>query len=61
VAAIDKYVQEWTVGITDITHEARRIGETVRRGDQFRAEQMLPDERPYPLPAAIAAALHVST
>jgi len=61
VDAIDKYVQEWTVGITDITHEARRIGETVRRGDQFRAEQMLPDERPYPLPAAIAAALHVST
>ncbi|MFI5932494.1 DUF4291 domain-containing protein [Actinoplanes sp. NPDC051494] len=59
--AIDRYVQEWTVGITDITHEARRIGDMVRRGDQFRAEQMLPDERPYPLPAAIAAALHVST
>ena len=60
VDVIDRYVQDWTVDITDITHQARRMGELVRRGDAFRAEQMLPDERPYPLPAPIAAALHIS-
>jgi len=61
VEALDKYVQDWTVDITDVTHQARRMGELVRRGDEVRAEQMLPDERPYPLPAPIAAALHIST
>jgi uncharacterized protein DUF4291 len=61
VEIIDRYVQEWTVDITDLTHQARRMGDLVRRGDLFRAEQLLPDERPYPLPAPIAAALHIST
>ncbi len=61
VDVIDKFVQEWTVGITDVTHLARRIGEQVRRGDEHRAQAMLPDEMPYPLPAPIAAALRVST
>jgi hypothetical protein len=61
VETIDRYVQDWTVGITDVTHQARRMGELVRKGDFFRAERMLPDERPYPLPAPIAAALHIST
>ncbi|GAA2530130.1 DUF4291 domain-containing protein [Winogradskya humida] len=61
VDVIDKYVQEWTVGITDVTHKARQIGALVRKGDEYRAEAMLPDERPYPLPAALAAALHIST
>jgi hypothetical protein len=61
VDVIDKFVQEWTVGITDVTHLARRIGEQVRRGDEHRARSMLPNEMPYPLPASIAAALRVST
>lgn len=61
VEVIDRYVQDWTVGITDITHQARRTGDLIRRGDLLGAERMLPDERPYPLPAPIAAALHIST
>jgi hypothetical protein len=60
VEVIDRYVQDWTVDITDVTHQARRIGDLVRRGDESRADQMLPQERPYPLPAPIAAALHIS-
>ncbi|AGL21360.1 DUF4291 domain-containing protein [Actinoplanes sp. N902-109] len=60
VEVIDKFVGEWTVGIEDITHAARRIGDLVRRGDEHRAGMMLPDERPYPLPGSLAAALHIS-
>ncbi len=60
VDVIDRYVQEWTVGITDVTHLARRIGEQVRRGDEHRAQAMLPDEMPYPLPPALAKSLHVT-
>ncbi len=59
-SVLDRYVEEWTVGVTDITHVVRRIRELVRRGDEQRALQMVPDERPYPLPPALASALHVT-
>lgn len=60
VEVIDRYVNEWTVDVNDITHQVRRIAEHVRRGDDHRAGSMLPDERPYPLPRALAKSLHIS-
>jgi hypothetical protein len=55
-----KYAEDWTVDIKDVTHLARRAGEHVRRGEEHRAGTLLPDERPYPLPAATARALHIT-
>lgn len=44
-AAVARYVEDWIVGIEDITDslQARRTG-----------SEPLPDERPYPLPTDIA-------
>jgi hypothetical protein len=52
--AVGKYVEEWTVGITDMTRVAHRIRELARTGDDHGAGLLLPVERPYPLPPAIA-------
>jgi hypothetical protein len=57
---MDRLVEEWTVDINDVTHIARNIGERVRAGKDPIAENMLPGERPYPLPEPIAARLHIS-
>ena len=47
-AAIDRYVDEWTVAITDITGTVRRIHELLRAGDDLAAAAELPVEEPYP-------------
>jgi hypothetical protein len=56
--AIDRYVDDWTVGLTDVTDLAReihaRLGES--DGDEVAAA-LLPPERAYPLPPDIAARL----
>lgn len=57
---MDRYVEEWTVDITDVTHVARNIAERVRAGKDAIAENLLPAEQPYPLPEPIAARLHIS-
>jgi hypothetical protein len=46
--AVDRYVDEWTVGITDITDTVRRIHGLLRAGDDRAAEAQLPVEEPYP-------------
>ena len=48
--AVPRYVDEWTVGIRDVTDLARKIQAT-------RDPALLPPERPYPLPPALAAAV----
>lgn len=53
--AVDRYVDEWTVAITDVTANVQRIHELLRAGDENAATAMLPSKRPYPLPAQIAA------
>jgi hypothetical protein len=45
--AVDMYVNEWTVSITDVTPLARQIHERVRVQDLNGARALLPIERPY--------------
>ena len=47
--AVPRYVDEWTVGITDVTAHAHRVRDLVRAGDRAGAAALLPPERPYPL------------
>ncbi|MFI6763399.1 DUF4291 domain-containing protein [Micromonospora sp. NPDC050417] len=47
--AVHRYVDEWTVTITDVTPTVRRIRELLRAGDERGATALLPEERPYPL------------
>jgi hypothetical protein len=59
--AIDHYVHEWTVAITDATPLARAIHAHMRAGDEAAAAALLPIERPYPLPADIGSVINAST
>ncbi|ANZ42635.1 hypothetical protein BBK82_10385 [Lentzea guizhouensis] len=45
--AVEKYVHEWTIGITDVTDLARAVHAAVRAGDDDAARALLPNERPY--------------
>jgi hypothetical protein len=51
--AADRYVDEWTLGVADVTASVRAIHELVRAGEEEAATARLPPERPYPLPASI--------
>jgi hypothetical protein len=53
--AVDRYVDEWTTAISDVTGTAHAIHDLLRRGDEAAAAALLPDERPYPLPDGVAA------
>ncbi|MHA6764934.1 DUF4291 domain-containing protein [Streptacidiphilus sp. PAMC 29251] len=59
--AVDQYVDEWTVGITDVTRQAHRIHALVTSGDTAGAAALLPPEQPYPLSAALTAHLDATT
>ena len=58
--AVDRYVEAWTVALTDINPVIHRIRDLLRAGDEQAAQAQLPVERPYPLPAGIGAALGAS-
>ena len=51
-AASRRYVDEWVVGLTDVTPLAREVHTLVRAGDLHAARALLPVERPYPMPVA---------
>jgi hypothetical protein len=51
---IEKFVEAWTVDITDLTPLVRKIHAQVTAGKLDRARALLPRERVYPLPPAIA-------
>jgi hypothetical protein len=55
--AVDRYVDEWTVSIGDVTDLLRRIHRHVQAGDGATARASLPDERPYPLTPELATAI----
>lgn len=55
--AVDRYVDDWTVGITEVTGLAHTIRERLAAGDEARATDLLPIEHVYPLPGAIGAAI----
>jgi hypothetical protein len=48
--AVDRYVDEWTVAINDITPVVHRIRDLLRAGDHQAAAAHLPAEHAYPLP-----------
>ncbi|NUK53395.1 DUF4291 domain-containing protein [Streptomyces lunaelactis] len=52
--AVTKYLDDWIVGIADVTQVAGDIHEAVRDGHRDEAEAILPHEQVYPLPDHIA-------
>jgi hypothetical protein len=58
--AVIRYVDEWIVGVTDVTALAHRVRDLVRAGDEAAAAAALAPERPYPLPAGVAAVIGAS-
>ncbi|MBG0568958.1 DUF4291 domain-containing protein [Actinoplanes aureus] len=56
-AAVPRYVDEWTTGITDVTGLARDIRGRLDVGDEPGAAALLPAEQLYPLPDSIRARL----
>ncbi|MEV7611470.1 DUF4291 domain-containing protein [Streptomyces sp. NPDC089799] len=50
-SAVDRYTDEWITGIRDVTALAHEVRAAVRAGDLDTAGELLPAERPYPLPA----------
>lgn len=57
---ISAYVGEWTVEIRDVTPLVRKLHGLIQSGHADRAKQLLPPERVYPLPEAIARRLGMS-
>ncbi|MBO4204800.1 DUF4291 domain-containing protein [Micromonospora echinofusca] len=53
--AVDRYVDDWVVAVTDVTPTVHRIRELLRAGDGQAAAGHLPVEHVYPLPAPLAA------
>ena len=53
--AVDRYVNEWTIALTDVTTTVQTIHDLLRAGDEQAAALLLPTELPYPLPAQTAA------
>ncbi|WP_026402095.1 DUF4291 domain-containing protein [Actinomadura rifamycini] len=51
---IDRYVDDWILGIEDRTPLARRIHRLLQDGQAAKARNLLPSERPYPLPPNLA-------
>jgi hypothetical protein len=58
--AVDRYVDEWTIGLVDVTGTAHAVRDLLRAGDEAGASALVPDERPYPLPAEVAAIIGAS-
>ncbi|MBF9131288.1 DUF4291 domain-containing protein [Plantactinospora sp. S1510] len=58
--AVGRYVDEWIVGISDVTPTAHAIRKRLRDGDRAGASALLPAERPYPLPEEIATSIDAS-
>jgi hypothetical protein len=58
--AVGKYVDDWTVHITDVTADMRAVHSEVVAGDLERARSLLPDERPYALSPELATAIDAS-
>ena len=52
--AVHRYVDEWVLGLTDVTGLARSVHDRLTDGDEAGAAALLPVERPYPLSADVA-------
>jgi len=51
---VDRYLDEWTVEISDLTDRAHAVRSALAAGEEEAARRLLPDERPYPLPDALS-------
>lgn len=49
-----EFVEGWITEITDLTERARRLRAKLKEHDLAGARRLLPPERVYPLPGAIA-------
>ncbi|MFC0101071.1 DUF4291 domain-containing protein [Micromonospora marina] len=58
--AVRRYVDEWVVGLTDVTALARSVHHRLTDGDEAGASALLPVERPYPLPDEVARVIDAS-
>lgn len=58
--AVDRYVDDWTIAITDTTSLMEQVHTHVRAGQLDTARQLLPDEHPYPLPTHLTATTSAS-
>jgi len=54
---IQRYVDEWTLGIRDITPRVHTLYHLIQSGHADKAKPQLPSERAYPLPPPIASRL----
>ncbi|MGR6319153.1 DUF4291 domain-containing protein [Micromonospora soli] len=59
--AVRRYVDDWLVGLTDVTPLARAVHGRLNDGDEPGAAGLLPVERPYPLPAEVARVVDASS
>jgi len=53
--AVDRYVDEWTIAITEVTGLAHAVRDRLSADDDAGAGALLPAERVYPLPVEVAA------
>ncbi|MFD6261125.1 DUF4291 domain-containing protein [Micromonospora chalcea] len=52
--AVHRYVDEWVLGLTDVTGLARSVHGRLTDGNEVGAAALVPVERPYPLPPDVA-------
>jgi hypothetical protein len=57
--AVNRYVDSWVVRITDVTALAHEVHKLVQAGSLDVATELLPEERPYPVPAEISLSLRI--
>ncbi|MET9922704.1 DUF4291 domain-containing protein [Streptomyces sp. NPDC059605] len=54
---IRTFAEEWVVGLTDVTPQVRKIAKLGQGGRATQAARLLPPERIYPVPPAVAKSL----
>lgn len=59
--AVERYVNDWVVSISDVTELASQMHHHVQQGDLAAAEQLLPEEKVYPLATDIAKKIELSS
>ena len=55
--AVDRYIDEWILTVTDVTPLAHKIHDLIRAGEEQTAAALLPTERVYPLPDQIGTVI----
>lgn len=58
--AVDRYVNDWIVEVTDVTALAHEVAGLLDAGREDDAALLLPTEAAYPLPASLAARIDAS-